>query len=193
MHNLLSIFEYILAHAAKILVISLYSLFSAFITLTAILGILLMPFENGLGLADIDNLEIITLFLFSFVSVRHFIRGRQNKISIWKLLSQYSQYATLTFLCVSLILSVGVAIVAIDKGVLNSGDLVLGQDIFYFGFTSVFIIALFSAAPVNMLISRSDQLLSESDQTDKESIDSSSTLEKSETDTNQAFKQAGTE
>ena len=125
----------------------LYGL-SAICTLSAVLFVLVVPFEGNFDLNELDTLELLVLAFFVLVSVRFFKRRKQEGITLW---SRIKSYCSVSIFLSLLALALGciALVIALDKErELGASDLTLSLELTYFTFSMAYILTLYAFTPL---------------------------------------------
>jgi hypothetical protein len=125
--------------------------FCAVCVFSAVSFVVAMPFERSFSLSELDNLEILVLASFLFVTVRFFKRNVLEELTFWLCLKRYAFISSFTVILFLALNCVFLMVLLSEKGEIGRSDLFEYLDFKYFLFSGVYIFVLYAFSPLPTL------------------------------------------
>ena len=150
--------DFFLGFLASALMRVLLYVFSFVFCVLGVIALLIEPFMGeanadsfNLSFNELDNLEILVILAFIFVTVRFFKRSKSEGISVWLRLKSYVFISALVGVFYISIFAFILGMVLEDQGDIGISDLNEFGDLQYFSFCLLYLIALYAFAPLPKL------------------------------------------
>lgn len=150
--------DFFLGFLASTLMRVLLYVFSFVFCVLGVVALLIEPFMDeanadsfNFSLNELDNLEILVVLAFIFVTVRFFKRSKSEEFSVWLRLKSYVFISALVGVFYISIFAFILGMVLEDQGDIGISDLNEFGDLQYFSFCLLYLISLYAFAPLPKL------------------------------------------
>lgn len=149
--RLLGLFDLSLGYLSAWIMRALLYLFATLLSIFSVLYVFVLPFEDSFSLNELDNLELLVVIAFIGASIRLFVRGKMEGLSVWQRIRHYALVSVVANAFSSLVYMSFLMALLYQRGELGISDAEAYDDFTFFASSIFYILALYAFTPLPKL------------------------------------------